>query len=207
MLYPEYLINRIVEKVFKTEERATYLNSGSFADVYKFRKYAIKITNDEDDYIVSSTMIGKKFVHIVNTYKTYVIKDGDQTYYVIINELLTPLKSTDYKWEFRFLESVDSSLCGLDSFRTISRSKLHYLLSEDLFRNYTQERKDYIKKEVIPQLIAMYLEMRVIGMRRADFHCGNVGVKDNGVLVFLDLGYHSTEKSLDDVKERLIVIS
>ncbi len=153
----------------------------------------MKITTDISEVVESNKIRNKDFKHLPKIYGIYTLKGKMEGLYVIVNEFLPQPETIkrDYTAMVRGWNRI-----GLvrDLNRTLDEFEkaitLGFLKPEELQIASDRIKEHYPESfEFFNQYVEMLKELKEAGIESLDSHEGNLGYRDDGSLVYFDLGY------------------
>jgi len=223
------LIKAMAKKMLGQEEPKTLGDPGGhgIAFEYKPEKSALKITDDKLEAKNSIELIGKQNNRLVNIYKVYIIKYGNETpqiWYGIIMEYFKDVKLINYLGNNEIWGDIQS----IEMPMPIAHRKIKKVIEDkdvveqikNAFINFDEDMKDNKKliskiinsskvksidkiKEIRGKMFDMLVEISQNGFRTNDYtESRNIGIKSsNNKIGFFDLGGDNTgdDKSQNDI--------
>lgn len=172
-----------------------YLGSGSQGEAYLLSDgKVLKITNQECEYNVSSSIVGKNFDGINNIHKTFSIrtKTSERKYYAILQDFINTEGVEDEMEEFR--EEL-CSLYDVDYYYFFNSFIIYGKFNEKKFNVLCNRVHECEFVEKLEQLSIITKSCIEIGMENSDILPCNLGKDSDGNLVHFDLGYSESHSS------------
>jgi hypothetical protein len=174
----EHLCLEVVECLGEgLQGQAFLMNSGQ----------VLKVTNDESEYFVCTSLINKSVKHIYKIYSTYRLRVNGGDLFGILEERLDTSEVESLN-EFQMVTEFPNSCMLFINDNTYSNpSDYSELRSEadSIIRAYPKYTF------FVNQYLEMTLACLNVGVSNSDMHSGNVGRKGDHLVVF-DLGFSDT---------------
>tara|TARA_R110000823_G_scaffold27044_1_gene78843 strand:- start:112 stop:762 length:651 start_codon:yes stop_codon:yes gene_type:complete len=174
----EHLCLEVVECLGEgLQGQAFLMNSGQ----------VLKITNDESEYFVCTSLINKSVKHIYKIYSTYRLRVNGGDLFGILEERLDTS-------EVEFLEEFERVTDFFNFCRKFINGNTHYSPSD--FSELRSEADSIICSYpryifFVNQFIEMTIASLSVGVTSSDMHANNIGRKGDHLVLF-DLGFSNT---------------
>jgi hypothetical protein len=165
-------------------EIKSFLGKGLQGEAYLTNSgQVLKITNDEEEYYICTSLIGKNVKHIYKIYATYRLLVDGSTYFGILEERLNTS-------EEKLLDTFQSDSEFIPLCHKFIRGGLS---TSELIGVAQKVVVEYPKYSFyVNQFILMAIASKEVGVTISDMHSGNVGRKGDHLVLF-DLGYSGSE--------------
>jgi len=148
----------------------------------------LKITRDDFEFNMATNLVGKRLPCVVQVYKTKQINDES---FVIVTEMVNVLSDKE-KSMYELARSYFQR--HFERMINISGEEFIKILDNHLYRekynktNSITDYSKYISRDMIIEIFNMYRCLKLNGFKYIDANCNNIGRRDDGTLVLLDIG-------------------